>query len=467
MDDFANILGGARGQAAIEAIRRGVIGEGMEFEGPWGLKKLIYADYTASGRALEQVEEYIRREVLPVYANSHTEDSYCGRQITRLREQARAYVAQQLNVGPEGEVIFTGAGVTGAINKLVGLLGLHNSNISNAKPVVFIGPYEHHSNILPWRESVADVVEIGLDEATGVNLAGLEAALKHHADRPLLIGSFSATSNVTGICTDVAAVTALLKRYGALSFWDYAAGAPYLPIDMSPAGGAPIDAIFVSPHKFIGGPGASGVLAVRPEIVAARAPTAPGGGTVAFVSPWEHDYVGSLHEREEAGTPNILGDIRAALAFGVKAAVGTEVIAEREAALSAQAMDAWGDEPRLTLLGTGARHRLPIFSLLIRDAAGRFVHHAPFTRLLSEMHGIQARGGCACAGPYGHRLLHITHAQSCTLRQEILGGDERHKPGWVRLNLHYAMDAATVEAVLAGVLDIARRWDNAGVAAAT
>ena len=460
MTQFADLFDGAHGAEAIDRMRAGVIGEGMTFDGPFGRRKLIYADYTASGRALEPVEDFILRDILPAYANSHTEDSYCGRHTTRIRERARDYVAQCLGAGPDDEIIFVGAGVTGAINKLVGLLGLRGAPGPGPAPLVLIGPYEHHSNILPWRESIADVVEIGLDDRTGVDLADLEAALKAAADRPMIIGSFSAASNVTGICTDVEAVTRLLKRYGALSFWDHAAGAPYLPLDMNPANGPAIDALFVSPHKFIGGPGASGVLAVKRSIVTESRPTFPGGGTVAFVSPWEHDYVGSLHEREEAGTPNILGDIRAALAFSVKHAIGCETIAAREAALTAQALAAWDGVPGLELLGSGAKNRLPIFSFLIRDGQGAHVHHQRITRMLSDLYGIQARGGCVCAGPYGHRLLHISHGESCAMRDEILQGDESHKPGWVRLNLHYVMDDATVDEILSGVRDLAGNWDE-------
>ena len=458
MTPYADILAGAKGAAAIDRIRAGLIGEGMSFDGPFGPRKLVYADYTASGRALAQVEDFIRGEILPVYANSHTEDSFCGRQTTRAREAARAFIAASLNAGETDEVIFAGAGVTGAINKLVGLLGLVGAPKPGPRPVVLIGPYEHHSNILPWRESVAEVIEIGPDDETGIDLGDLEAALVAHADRPLVIGSFSATSNVTGVCTNVAAVTALLKRHGALSFWDYAAGAPYLPMDMNPAGGPAIDAIFVSPHKFVGGPGASGVLAVKKAIVTRQSPTAPGGGTVAFVSPWAHDYVGNLHEREEAGTPNILADIRAALAFAVKDAVGHEEIAAREAALDARAMAAWADVPGLELLGLNAHHRLPTYSFLIRDDAGGHLHHQDVTRMLSDHFGIQARGGCVCAGPFGHRLLGISEGESCAMRDAILHGDDSGKPGWVRLSLHYAMEDATVDAILAGVRELALNW---------
>ncbi len=348
-------------------LRDGLIGENILIPGLTGDVPLVYADYVASGRALRQVEAFISSEVLPYYANSHTEASYCGAHMTRLRKAARAEIARLVGAGEEDAVIFAGSGATAGLNRLVSLLGVNEA----ATPVVLIGPYEHHSNILPWRESRAKVVEIPEAADGGPDLAALKAALIDHAGADLLIGSFSAASNVTGIVTDADAVTRLLKTHGAVAVWDYAGAGPYLPIDMGRGTDAAKDAIVVSPHKFPGGPGASGVLVVNSGVVRRTRPCWPGGGTVAFVSPWGHEYSRDLAAREEAGTPNVIGDIRAALAFLVKDAVGAEVIAEREARYNAMALEGWSDNPHLTLLGADKGHRLPIFSFMVRDGAGR------------------------------------------------------------------------------------------------
>ena len=240
---------------------------------------------------------------------------------------------------------------------------------------VFTGPYEHHSNILPWRESGAEVVEIDEAEEGGVDLAKLEAALKARQGRPLLVGSFSAASNVAGVLIDVDAVSELLRRYGALSFWDYAGGAPYIEIDMEPEARSARDAIFFSPHKFAGGPGASGILIVRKSVVRATKPTWPGGGSVSYVSPWDHDYLASISEREEAGTPNIIGDNRAGLTMLVKRAVGVDYIKKRDEELGARALEVWRKAPRLRLLGAENSDRLPIFSFLVGDPETGYFHH--------------------------------------------------------------------------------------------
>ncbi len=262
---------------AVAELRDGLIGENVILPGPFGEKRLVYADYTASGRALRQVEDYIAGEVLPYYANSHTEASFCGAYMTRLRAEARQVIAEATNAGSDYSVIFTGSGATAGLNRLVSLFGLPAMAGARTKPVVLIGPYEHHSNILPWRESGADVIPIPEGSDGGPDLGILEFVLSNLQDRPLVIGAFSAASNVTGIVTDVDAVTALLKRHGALAVWDYAGGGPYLPVEMAPAPGLEKDAVVLSPHKFPGGPGASGVLIIRNDAVRTKAPTWPGG----------------------------------------------------------------------------------------------------------------------------------------------------------------------------------------------
>lgn len=436
-------------------LRDGLIGENVLIPGLHGDVPLVYADYVASGRALQQVEDFVAQHVLPFYANSHTEASYCGSYMTHLRREARAEIARIVGAQEEDAVIFTGSGATAGLNRLVSLLGVAEAD----QPVVLIGPYEHHSNILPWRESKALVVEIPEAEGGGVDLGALETALLTHAGADLLIGSFSAASNVTGIVTDPDPVTRLLKAHGAVAIWDYAGGGPYLPMDMGPAD-ARKDAIVVSPHKFPGGPGASGVLIVNRAAAKRNCPSWPGGGTVSFVSPWRHDYSADLSAREEAGTPNVIGDIRAALAFIVKDVVGTEEIARREAQYNQMALDGWKDNPHLTLLGVNNPHRLPIFSFLVRDNAGQPVHQQLFTRMLSDVYGIQARGGCACAGPYAHRLLGIDRAASEALHAALSAGEEMKKPGWVRLNFSYLMSEETVQFIIDSVNDLSRRTEE-------
>ncbi|MBD1549093.1 aminotransferase class V-fold PLP-dependent enzyme [Roseibium aggregatum] len=442
---------------AVAELRDGLIGENVILPGPFGETRLVYADYTASGRALRQVEDFIAGEVLPFYANSHTEASYCGAYMTRLRAEARQAIAEATNAGSDYSVIFTGSGATAGLNRLVSLFGLPAMAGARTKPVVLIGPYEHHSNILPWRESGADVIPIPEATDGGPDLDILEFVLSNLQDRSLVIGAFSAASNVTGIVTDVDAVTALLKRHGALAVWDYAGGGPYLPVDTAPAPGLEKDAVVLSPHKFPGGPGASGVLIIRNDAVRTKTPTWPGGGTVSFVSPWGHDYSNSLIAREEAGTPNVIGDIRAALVFLVKAAAGQAFISRRDADFTETAFAAWQNHPNIRILAADRRNRLPIFSLRVTDNDGASVHPQLFTRMLSDFYGIQARGGCACAGPYAHRLLDIEKPQSEELRTAIREGREMEKPGWTRLNFSYLMSDATADYICNSVRDLADR----------
>ena len=444
----------------LERIRTAVIGEGELMDGPFGPRRVTYADYTASGRSLEFIEDFIRDAVLPRYANTHTESSGTGLATTRLREDARHIIRDAVGGTQDDLVIFCGSGATAAVNKLIGILELRipsglderyqlAAHIPAAqRPVVFVGPYEHHSNELPWRETIADVVVIGEDAGGHIDLASLERQLRLHAQRPLLIGSFSAASNVTGILTDTEAVARLLHAHGALSFWDYAAAGPYVPIRVAgsrPGAGDHKDAVFLSPHKFPGGPQTPGVLVVRRELVHNAVPTVPGGGTVAFVDPAGHRYLDDPVAREEGGTPAIVESIRAGLVFALKQALGTDLIQAREELLWHRVLARWQGNPRIEILGNQRARRLAVISVRIRHSDGQYLHHNFVVALLNDLFGIQARGGCSCAGPYGHRLLHIGAARSHALRDEIGQGCEGIKPGWTRVNLNYFFATATAD----------------------
>jgi selenocysteine lyase/cysteine desulfurase len=467
----------------FDFLRRQIVGIDSSFDTPFGRRLMVYCDYTASGRCLVFVERYLQT-LQRSYANTHTEDDVTGRSMSRLLHEAEAMIKRAVNAGPQGRIVACGTGATGAIDKLQQILGIALPPATRRalgeelrqflgdqrceefrefqrahQPVVFVGPYEHHSNEVTWRQGLATVVEVNLAGDGGMDLAHLESLLRdpQHRDR-LRIGSFSAASNVTGMRTPVREVARLLHRHGAYACFDYAASGPYAEIDMNPprdAGGddASIDAVFLSPHKFLGGPGSSGVLVFNERLYPRDLPpSVAGGGTVDYVSPLDEDFIADIEEREKAGTPGVLQTLKAALALDLKRCIGAGRIEAREHELVARALGRWGAHPRIEVLGNpDPARRIGIVSFNLLDARGRYLHPKFVTVLLNDLFGIQSRAGCSCAGPYGHRLLGIDQPTSELYRDWVRKGFQGIKPGWCRVGFHYAMDDAEAAFVMDAV----------------
>lgn len=466
----------------LDWLRNDIIGRNMIFETPYGKRPLVYADYTASGRGLNSIENYIQN-ILQYYANTHTEDDFTGKTMTHLLHEAEHIIKQAVNAGPKGKIIFTGSGTTGGIVKLQQILGVYwppatrervnsfldscldrfpdrdscnlalRTYINKNKPIVFVGPYEHHSNEIMWRQTLCDIIEIPLNDREELDLLKLEEVVSNpeYAQRPK-IGSFSAASNVSGILTNVYDVARILHKHRAIACFDFAACAPYVEINMNKDKESYFDAIFFSPHKFLGGPGTSGVLIFNEDIYPQKLPpTVSAGGTVDYVSPSREEFIKDIETREKAGTPGILQALRTALVFEIKQKVGYQTIDEIEEYYFHYFMEAFKGEKRIAFYGSLKAKKIPIipFNIVHRD---KILHPKFVTRLMNDLFGIQTRAGCSCAGPYGHYLMKIQQQISdyyrCAITNLGYGGI---KPGWVRLNLHYTLDEGEVDYLIEAV----------------
>jgi selenocysteine lyase/cysteine desulfurase len=473
----------------FDYLRSQIVGIDSAFDTPFGRRRMVYCDYTASGRCLLFVERYLQH-LQRIYANTHTEDDLTGRSMSRLLHEAERTIKRAVNAGPSGRIVACGTGATGAIDKLQQILGIALAPATrkvvgdqlrgflgderfeefrrfqqSRQPVVFVGPYEHHSNEVTWRQGLATVVEVNLAADGSVDLDHLQHLLQLPGyEGRLRIGSFSAASNVTGMRSPTRQIARLLHAHDAYACFDYAASAPYVDIDMNPApdadgGDASYDAVFLSPHKFLGGPGSSGVLVFNERLYARDLPpSVAGGGTVDYVSPYDQDFIVDIEEREKAGTPGVLQTMKAALAMDLKRAIGVERIEAREHALLQRAMQQWARNENVEILGNlDPARRIGIVSFNLRDARGRYLHPKFVTVLLNDLFGIQSRAGCSCAGPYGHRLLGIDEATSGQYRDWVRKGFQGIKPGWCRVGFHFAMDDADAQFITDAVDFIARR----------
>lgn len=446
-------------------FRKNIVGIGQEFDSPFGRQEIIYTDWTASGRLYRPIEEKMLNEFGPFVANTHTETTVSGTAMTNAYHEARHIIKHHVNANDDDILITEGTGMTGVINKFQRILGLkvpenlrQYTNVPDEKrPVVFVSHMEHHSNQTSWLETIAKVEVIPACPQGLICMDSFKALLEKYKDCTLKIASITGCSNVTGIRTPYYEVAKLIHSYNGVCFVDFACSAPYVNIDMHPADkDAYLDAIFFSPHKFLGGPGTSGVLIFNKRLYKNMVPDHPGGGTVSWTNPWgEHKYLDNIEEREDGGTPGFLQVIKTALAVKLKEQMGVENILEREHELLDYVFETLGSIPNLNILAPQHKDRLGVVSFYIDG-----LHYNLGVKLLNDRFGIQTRGGCSCAGTYGHYLLHVDQEMSHYLTDKITAGDLIQKPGWIRMSIHPTTTNAEIRYVCESIKAMAENHEE-------
>lgn len=451
-------------EAYFEQFRKHIIGQDQTFVSPYGEQRIIYTDWTASGRLYRPIEEKLCNEFGPFVANTHTETTVSGTAMTKAYHKAKHIIKDHVNASEDDVLIVTGNGMTGVVNKFQRILGLkvpenlrdYTDIPDEIRPVVFISHMEHHSNQTSWLETMAKVEVVPPDESGLFSLKNLETLLEQYKDCTLKICSIVGGSNVTGIQTPYHDVAKLMHKHGGVCFVDFACSAPYVNINMHPNDeDSYLDAIFFSPHKFLGGPGTSGVLVFNKKLYHNMVPDCPGGGTVSWTNPWgEHKYIDNIEDREDGGTPGFLQTIKTALSIKLKEQMGVDNILKREHELVHTVFRKLEPVSNINILASKHKERLGVISFYIDD-----LHYNLGVKLLNDRFGIQTRGGCSCAGTYGHFLLHVDQQTSKELTDEISIGDLVRKPGWIRMSIHPTTTNAEIEFVCDSIIALAKHHD--------
>ena len=449
----------------FSTFRKNIVGIDQDFESPYGKQNIVYTDWTASGRLYRPIEEKLINDIGLYVANTHTETSFTGALMTEAYYEARQIIKKHVNAKKDDVLITVGTGMTGAINKLQRILGLKvNEHLkqythipNDRRPVVFISHMEHHSNHTSWMETICKVVIIPPADNGLVSIEALDRLLKFHSKRQCIV-AVTACSNVTGIKTPVHEIAVVAHRHGAVCIVDYACSAPYVDIDMHKNSLEYLDAIVFSPHKFLGGPGTSGILIFNKHLYQNRVPDQPGGGTVTYTNPWgDRDYYKDIETREDGGTPGFLQTMKTAMAIRLKELMGVEHILKREEDINEMVLHRLSHIKNLHILAGEHKDRLGIFSFYLEN-----VHYNLVVKLLNDRFGIQTRGGCSCAGTYGHYLLNVDRDTSKSIEQKILEGCLVDRPGWVRMSIHPTMTNEEIAFICDAIEEVANKATNWG-----